>query len=184
MRLYIDETCLNMDIARASKRVQDWYKANKHYGYTLETEKGKIDFSPKSVARIALKVAMTPIAVPALKMIYKMRNKEPRRHEKHEDLLDYFVLTMIEFISLFDEDILYVKTVERPDSNERTVVSLIAIVPGQTIEGTTTKEIEASDSRGSSYVRGGENGHGENETNQGDNQQESAGTALAKRISP
>lgn len=182
MRFYIDDKCISMDVGKVSERLQNWYKVNKHYGYSIETEKGKIDFSPKSVARIALKVAMTPIAIPMLKMIYKIRNKEPRKHEKHEDLLDYIVLASIDFLSLFNEDVVYVKTIESSDSNERTVSSIFAIVPGNTIDETPQKEIEEGGSGGSPYVRGGEDGDGKNEIDKGDYQQENRSTALVKRV--
>lgn len=182
MRIYIDDKCISMDVEKISERLQNWYKANKQYGYTIDTEKGKIDFSPKSVARIALKMAMMPIAIPMLKMIYKIRNKEPRKHEKHEDLLDYFVLVSMGFLALFNEDAIYVKTIESPGSDERTVSSLSAVVPGNTIEGATQKEIEEGGSRRTAYVRGGEDGYGEDEIDKGDYQQEDRSTALAKRV--
>lgn len=180
MRFHIDDSKIYIDLQKLSDGFENWYKANKHYGYTLETEKGKIDFSPKSIPRLALKAAMTPIAIPMIKMIYKLKHKEPIPHEKHEDLIDYYVLSFIRYIALFNGDDLYVKTVERPDSDERAIVSVTAALPARAIEGPAEeKEVEASGSRGTAYVRSGENGDGENKADKRNHKEKAAGSALA-----
>lgn len=180
MKIYLDDSIISFDIKKATDKFQDWYKKNKQYGYTIETEKGSIDFSPKSIARITLKMAMAPIVPPMLRMMYKLKHAEPRKHEKHEDLLDYFVLTSIAFFGLFNEDAFYVKTAERAESNERFVVSVATLVPATGIEGATTeKEIEAGGTGGEAHVRRGQDGHGQDEIDKGDYQEENADTALA-----
>lgn len=178
MLFNIDDSKISVDLQKLSSNLELWYKANKHYGYIIETEKGHVDFSPKSIARIAMKAAMTPIAIPMIHMIYKFKGRPVKPHEKHEDLIDYFVLSFIRYIALFNEDKIYVKTVECSDSDERTVVSITSIVPSTPAE-VGTKEIESGSAGGAAYVRGGENGHGKNEVNKGNYQEETAGAALA-----
>lgn len=178
MLLNIDDSKISMDLQKLSSNLELWYKANKHYGYTIETEKGHVDFSPKSIARIAMKAAMTPIAIPMIHMIYKFKGRPVKPHEKHEDLIDYFVLSFIRYIALFNEDKIYVKTVECSGSDERTVVSITTIIPSTPTEN-ERREIGPGSTGGAAYVRGGENGYGENETNKGNYQEETTSTALA-----
>lgn len=183
MKIHIDDSKISIDLQKMASGLENWYKANKQYGYTIETEKGKIDFSPKSIPRLALKAALVPIALPMIKMIYKIKHQEAKPHEKHEDLIDYFVLSFIRYIALFNGDVLYVKTVERPDSDERAIVSVTAALPTETIQGPSEEKVEESGTRGTAYVRGGEDWNGENKIDKGNYQEKTTSTALAKHLS-
>lgn len=186
MKFHIDDSKISINLQKISGGIEAWYIANKHYGYAIESEKGTVDFSPKSIPRLALKAALMPIALPMIRMLYKAKDKEPKPREKHEDLIDYFVLSFVRYIALFNEDTLYVKTVERPGTDERAIVTIATSPPTQAIGGPaeepTEKTVEEGSPGGATYVRGGQNGYGENKVDKRNHRQESRSSALVKRL--
>ena len=174
MRVQIDSTMFHLDLEKVSQHLISWYEDNKHYGYNMKFENGKtLDFSPKSIARIALKTALVPIALPTLKMLYGLRHAELPKHTKHEDMIDYCVVKMLGFVALLDKDYLYVETTERDRSNSRSVISISTNGPRQLTTKTEggTKETETEvHTGGETYIRSGEDRYGENQTDNGGNQ--------------
>lgn len=168
----IGKTSYNLNLTKVSEHLQAWYQANKHLSDNVTLENGKrIDFSRKSLTRIALKTALVPIAIPTLQMFYKMKGAELPPHEKHEDLIDYLVMKMFGMIALFDKDQIYVETLESDQSDER-LVHAISTAPPRTAlltAGYGGTEATEEDERpgGETYLRGREDWNGQDETNQG-----------------
>ena len=130
MQLKIDRVIYNVNLANVARHLQVWYNNNKHLSDTLILENGKkIDFSRKSLSRIALKTALVPIAIPTLQATYKLKGAELPPHEKHEDLIDYCIFHMLGLIALFDKDKLYVETLECDKSDERLVHAISTSEP-------------------------------------------------------
>lgn len=199
MRFIIDGVPYDLNLTRVGQHLQVWYEQNKYALDKIELESGKsIDFSRKSVARIALKTAIMPVVLGSLKMVYKMRGAELPKHIKHEDFIDYAIHNALGILALFDREGLYVETLERPESHGRIVDSVSTqptrAIPERTIaagvvHGTgevfsTTVEEADSDTRGEALLRGRQNGHGENQAYQGDYTQEAFGTTQPERIPP
>lgn len=166
-------TKFKVDLGKISDHLVSWYETNKHLSDTVTMMNGKrIDFSRKSITRLALKAALVPIAIPTLEMLYKIKGAELPPHEKHADLIDYVVIQLIKFIGLLDKDSLYVETIQGNQDNERLVYAISTAVPAAITSGrdTSGESGEAAEKRtgGEALLRSGQNGDGEDETYQGD----------------
>ncbi len=161
-----------IDLTKVSDHLVAWYEHNKHLSDTVTTMNGKrIDFSRKSLTRLALKTALVPIAIPTLEMLYKMKGAELPPHEKHADLIDYVVVQLIKFIGLLDKDSLYVETIQGTEDNERLVYAISTAIPTAIASGrdTSRESREAEEKRpgGQALLRSGENWDGQDEANKG-----------------
>lgn len=177
MRIRIDNIFYNLNLTRVAEHLQAWYQTNKHSGDTIYLENGKkVDFSRKSITRLALKTALVPIAIPALKMMYKMKGAEVPPHEKHEDLIDYLILNMLGAIALFDKDNIYVESIESSERHIRLVESISTKPPSPVTKYIPAIEEKSSFSGGTALVHSGEDGYGKDETYQRDNMEENSDT--------
>lgn len=163
----------HIDLTKVANHLISWYNENKHLADSVTLDNGrKIDFSKKSITRIALKTALVPIAIPTLKMLYAMKGAELPAHEKHADLIDYVVVQMISFLALLDQDSLYVETTEGVANNERYIHAITPNAPipigSRTIERAEKTEEKTERSGGETYIRSREDRDGENETYQRD----------------
>ena len=164
MRIQLDNTTYHINLEKVSLHLQAWYRDNRHYGDKVEVDGKTIDFSRKSVARIALKTALVPIAIPALRMLYKIKGAELPSHEKHEDLIDYCVERMLGIIGLFEKDSIYVESIETTECDVRLIDAISTSLPKRIARTGVEKEAKESSSRGEALLRGGEDGNGQDET--------------------
>lgn len=154
-----------------------WYRSHKGEFESLETKDGKtIDFGRKSVGRLALKAALTPIAIPCLSMLYGMKGAEPPEHVKHEDMIDYFIESLIKFIGVLDDGRLYVESLEGRENDFRTINSISTHGRPAIREGRETGTEEEAEqnirTRGPEYLHSGQNGYGQDQVNERDYTQE------------
>lgn len=183
MKITVDEILLTLDLQKASEYLKEWYKNHKQEFNTLTLPDGRsVDFGPKSVLRLGLKTAMLPVIVPVVRMLYMTKGAEPRKKEKHEDLIDWFVEQLICFVAVMDKDAVYVETLEGSSSYSRTVNSVSTHVPNYI---TTTVLREAEESKDTfgpgreTLVHSRENGDGQDQASEGDNTQEDFDTTVS-----
>lgn len=107
MRLWIDEQEIYINGKKVMEHLASFYKArSQDPQQVLELGDGKkLDFTRKSISRTVMKAAMVPVVIPVIGLLYRMRGLEPPRHEKHEDLIDWMVVKMVEFAGIIEEDI-------------------------------------------------------------------------------
>lgn len=177
MKLQIDETLYQLNLTKVSQHLQMWYESHKYESDTLTMGDGRtIDFGRKSVARIALKAALTPVAIPALRMLYALKGAEIPQHNKREDLIDYCVMTLLGFIALLDEGYLYGETLEGPGHNQRIINSLSTHEPTAIGSGRSEREStgaeETDNPGGETFLYSRQDGNGEDEISQGDHTEE------------
>lgn len=87
----------------------------------------KLDFGRKSIIRIGMKTAMVPFVVPMIGMLYRLRGLEPPKHSKHEDLIDWMVCSIIDFLGIIESDLVIhaiSKNLEGDDSGVRLIESV------------------------------------------------------------
>jgi hypothetical protein len=177
MRLQIDETLYHLNLTKVSAHLQAWYNEHKYESDVLQMGEGKTtDFSRGSIPRLALKAALTPVALPAMRMLYALKGAEPPQHKKHEDLIDYCILALLGFIALLDEGYLYGETLEGAGHNQRIINSLSTHEPTYIGSGggereSTGTEAESS-TGGQTFLHSGQNGYGQDQTGEGDHQEE------------
>lgn len=107
MRFWIDGEEYYVNGGKAMEHLASFYKArSEDPQQILELGNGKkLDFTRKSITRTVMKAAMVPVVIPVIGLMYRMRGLEPPKHEKHEDLIDWMVLKMIEFVGIVEQDI-------------------------------------------------------------------------------
>lgn len=126
MKLFIDGVLYEADLKKVSEHLIAFYTENSKKMQVLDMGDGKrIDFSRKSIARIALKAAMVPIVVPVVSFLYKMRGLEPPKHEKHEDLIDWMVVKLIEFGGIIEGDVQLNAVVKEDENDSRSDYRII-----------------------------------------------------------
>lgn len=187
MKFILDGKTYDLNLTNVSKYLQQWYEANKNKLDKIETENGKtIDFSRKSVLRIAFKTAFMPIALPALKMTYRMKGSELPPHVRHEDFIDYFMHNAFGAIALFDKEKLYVESLESPYDDSRLINSVTTHAPIQIpTHAASTEEPdqeEGSSARGETLLHSRQNGYGQDEVNQRDYTEEVVSPTDVKRL--
>ena len=170
MEIQTDEIRYHLNLTRVSQHLKTWWKAHEHDTDVIETADGrKIDFSRKSLARVALKTAITPIVIPCMRMLYATKGAEPREHIKHEDMLDYAIDCLLGFIAVLDDGELYVETVERDGSYYRHIQSISTHAPIAQLNGRAqeaAREESSVSPRGEALVYRRENRDGENSSDE------------------
>lgn len=106
MRLYIDGIEYQVDGEKALEFVKAFYLRESEKMETIDLQNGKrLDFGKKSIVRLAMKTAMVPFVVPVINLLYRLRGMDPPRHEKHEDLINWMVVKMLEFGMAAEKDV-------------------------------------------------------------------------------
>lgn len=125
MRIYIDGKEYYVNLRTGADHLIGWYreKSQEQAMQTIDVGGGKrIDFTRKSIMRTAMKAAMVPFVIPVIGMMYKLRGLEPPKHEKHEDLIDWMVVKMIEFGGIIEGDVmLHASTTQDQDDIDSSV---------------------------------------------------------------
>lgn len=178
MKVILDGVVYTISLSDLASFIQAYYKHNASAMNKITFDNGRtIDFSSKSIARIALKTALVPIAVPMLKLIYGKFGLELPKHDRHEDFIDYFVHHTIGILRLFEMGSIYVQTIESiDDNNGKTVISLSTNAPGAIASPSnenTREESRQEETIGTgreALVHRGENGYGQDETSEGNYQ--------------
>lgn len=129
MRLIIDGVQYDANLQKVADHLTSFYVENSKKMQAIDVGSGKkLDFSRKSLMRTTMKAAMVPFVVPVIGLLYKMRGLPPPKHEKHEDLIDWMVIKMIEFGGIIEGDVQLnasSKASENDDgSNHRVIESL------------------------------------------------------------
>lgn len=178
MLIQADKEVFHLSLKKVSDNLRVWWMLHEHDADTIELAEGrKVDFSRKSAARVALKMAITPIAIPALRMLYKTKGAEPRAFDrKNEDMFDYIVDVLLAFVAVLDDGYLYVETIPGSGSNDRYIQSISSVKPNTTaaIEGPRETENQESEERpgGETLVHSGEDWYGEDVLHQNGHRQE------------
>jgi hypothetical protein len=157
MILVIDGQEYQVNMGKASEHLATFYitKSKENEVITLENGR-KLDFTKKSVIRTAMKAAMVPFVIPIMGLMYKLVGIEPPKHTKHEDLIDWTVLKMLELFTHVEGDIqinAISSPVEDSTSNVRRVESISThgtdiLRRRRTIQGGSREEVTARGSQG------------------------------------
>lgn len=129
MRIYVDGKEYLVDGEKAMLFIKSFYlrESEKMDNKVIDTGGKKIDFGRKSIIRIGMKTAMVPFVIPMINLLYKLRGLEPPKHTKHEDLIDWMVVKMLEFGAVAEKDLVIhavSKDLEGDDSGVRLVESV------------------------------------------------------------
>jgi len=178
VRIVLDGKVYNVSLSNIAKHLSAWYDTNKYLLDSVQLENGrKLDFSKKSILRIGLNTALVPIAIPALKMVYKIKGSELPARKKHEDFIDYFMISSFNALRLYDREILHAESIESIEGDSRDIHTVLTNVQAIARDGnsphSSSKTEEDIGARGKTLLCSGENGYGEDETNQGDDREES-----------
>ena len=183
MLIQADREMFHLNLHKVSDNLRVWWKQHEHDADTIETASGKkVDFSAKSPLRIALKMALAPVAIPALRLMYKTKNAEPRPFDRrNEDMFDYVVDVLLAFIGVLDDGYLYVETDKRGSRYSRYIVSISTHAPITAIDAPTIEEAtsEAERSGGETLVHSRQDRNGEDLFHQNGHKQETGDSTLA-----
>lgn len=106
MRLIIDGVQYDANLKKVAEHLSSFYIDNSKKMQVIDVGPGKrLDFSAKSIMRTTMKAAMVPFVVPVIGMLYRMRGLPPPERKKHEDLIDWMVVKMIEFAGIVESDV-------------------------------------------------------------------------------
>jgi hypothetical protein len=164
--IQVDQQRFHLSLRKISLNLRSWWKEHEHDADTIEISEGRtIDFSKKSLARTAVKTALTPVAIPCLRMLYATKGAKPREFDrKNEDMFDYIVDVLMGFIAVLDDGYLYVETVGRDGSNDRYCQSISTHEPVYALTAGSTSEQEQESEVGTgreTLVYRGENWNGQ-----------------------
>ena len=184
MLIQADREMFHLNLHKVSDNLRVWWKQHEHDADTIETASGKkVDFSAKSPLRIALKMALAPVAIPALRLMYKTKNAEPRPFDRrNEDMFDYVVDVLLAFIGVLDDGYLYVETDKRGSRYSRYIVSISTHAPITAIDAPTIEEGEPNTqerSGGETLVHSRQDRNGEDLFHQNGHKQETGDSTLA-----
>jgi hypothetical protein len=188
MEVKIDSVIYNLDLKKVSDHLKNWWIVNKNTLNTIKTDNGKtIDFSSKSLARIGFKTLMTPVLIPMVHMLYGFKKITPPLKEKHEDLLDYVTVALINFIAALDGDKIYVESLAVPNGNSRRISSIATYEPEkQPTDGRDEQSGENTEvsTRGETRIPSWTLRNGQDVSDESSDQEESGDTAMAERLPP
>ena len=147
MKVTIDSDQFYINMGQVMKHIQAWYDSKNANMDDIQLKNGKrIDFGKKSLLRLGTKTLLTGIAIPMLSDMYTDRGLTLPPHEKHADLIDYLVKSILELAAIVEKDVnIYATSTTINDSNVRNVTS-ISTIPSRRIErprssaGTTESE--------------------------------------------
>ena len=106
MKLIIDGIEYDANLKKVADHLVSFYTEASKKMDEIDVGSGKkLDFGRKSFVRTIMKAAIVAFVVPMLGMLYGMRGLPPPKHEKHEDLIDWMVVKMLEFGGIIEGDI-------------------------------------------------------------------------------
>lgn len=142
MKITLDNELIQLNLQQTCQHLSMLYDMMKDTHLQLEFKGGLIvDFSKKSISRIALSAVLVPVLLPIMKGLYTSKNIEIPEHMKHTDYIDYIVQCVLHYVSSVEKEYqLYVKTDKDATSGIKTVTAVSPHAPDDSKSRRATTE--------------------------------------------
>jgi hypothetical protein len=125
MKAVLDGKTYLIDLGAYARMCVNVYKH--HSGKITLSNNKVLDFSKKSLFRIAVKSLVAPILLPMLEEMYKAIGKPLPKPEKHADLIDYAMEHMANFIIDNERGVTLGVTTQNTSTGEFAVTAIAPI---------------------------------------------------------
>ena len=99
MRIQIDDTNYTLHVSDMIELYRYLYTQASDTGIELQ-DGTKFTFNRDSLLRTGLKVLMTPFVIPFIRNLYKQRSLDLVPPVKHQDLIDYSVHALLDYVKI------------------------------------------------------------------------------------